>query len=434
MDTLVSGRLLWFSDHPGVGGDAACQYLPEGALVISAGRIVAVGNKTELQALYPHATQCDYGQQLILPGFIDTHTHLPQVGVIASYGEQLLDWLNDYTFPAERAFSDAGVCTEAASFYLRQLFQNGTTTALVYGTVHPQSVEAFFQEASRYDARMICGKALMDRHAPTWLQDTAASGYQDSQALIARWHGQGRLAYAVTPRFAPTSTAAQLTLAGQLLREHDGLYLQTHLSENRAEIDWVKALYPDARDYLDVYDRFGLLGPRSIFGHGIHLQDAEIARLAETGSGIAFCPSSNLFLGSGLLDLQRLEAAGVSVSMATDVGAGTSFSMLYTLNQAYKILQLQGQSLHPLAAFYRITLGNARALQLDHCIGKLEAGYEADFVVLDTHATALGSYRSQRCHTLAEELFCAQILGDDRWIAATWVAGKAVYTREAQTA
>ena len=323
-----------------------------------------------------------------MPGFIDAHIHYPQTQVVGSYGAQLLDWLHNYTFVEEQKFADPGHCARIAEFFLDELVRCGTTTAMVYCTVHPQSVDAFFAAAERRGARMIAGKTMMDRDAPEALTDTAQRGYDESKALIERWRGRGRLDYAITPRFAVTSSQAQLEAAGALAREFPEAYVQTHLDENKAEIDLVAARFPDAGSYLDVYDRAGLLGPRSVFGHCIHLEDSEVAAMAASRSVAAFCPTSNLFLGSGLFDQARLVDAGVRVALATDVGGGTSYSMLRTAAEGYKVLQLNRQSWPAAQAFYRMTLGNARALGLDDRIGAIEIGKEADLVVLDSSGDA----------------------------------------------
>jgi guanine deaminase len=372
----------------------------------------------------------EYRDALITPGFIDSHIHYPQTGMIASYGEQLLDWLNTYTFPTERQFEDKAHAADVAGIFLKELLRNGTTTALVFGSVHRQSVDAFFEAAEALNLRMIAGKVLMDRNAPDYLTDTAESGYAESKALIERWHGKGRLHYAVTPRFAPTSSPEQLSLAGKLLGEYPDLYMHTHLSENRQEIEWVKQLFPERSGYLDVYDHYQLIGPRAVFAHGVHLCDDECQRLAETGSAVAFCPTSNLFLGSGLFDLAKLERHGVRVGLGTDVGAGTSFSQLQSLNEAYKIMQLQGKKLDPFKSLYLATLGGAQALYLDDKIGNFECGKDADFVVLDYKATPLIDYRLQQATSLAEKLFALCMLGDDRAIKQTFAAGVSVHARD----
>ncbi|MFC2971155.1 guanine deaminase [Azotobacter bryophylli] len=418
------------ADPREVGGEASHEYFADGLLVVEDGRVVQLGDSGSLlPKLAAGVEVVEYADALIVPGFVDTHVHYPQMGVIGSYGTQLLDWLETYTFPAEGRFADPAHARDQAGLFLRELLRNGTTTALVFSTVHPQSVDAFFEAAEKLNLRMIAGKVLMDRNAPDYLTDTAESGYAQSRALIERWHGKGRLHYAVTPRFAPTSTPEQLRLAGQLLGEYPGLYLHTHLSENRQEIDWVRQLFPERSGYLDVYDHYRLLGARSVFAHGVHLCDEECRRLGETGSAVAFCPTSNLFLGSGLLDLARLEGHGVRVGLGTDIGGGTSFSQLHTLSDAYKVLQLQGQSLDPFKALYLATLGGARALYLDDRIGNLQPGKEADFVVLDYRATPLITHRLGEARTLAERLFALMILGDDRAVLETFAAGRSVHRR-----
>ncbi|PHQ74247.1 guanine deaminase [Marinobacter sp.] len=416
---------------PGVvGAERSYEYFEDGLLVVEDGMVVEVGMaESLLPSLSSEIEVVHYENALITPGFVDTHIHYPQVGIIGSYGAQLLDWLETYTFPCEGQFDDARHAHAQADIFLRELLRNGTTTALVFGTVHKQSVDAFFERASKLNLRMIAGKVLMDRCAPDYLVDTAESGYADSKELIERWHGKGRLSYAVTPRFAPTSSNEQLELAGKLFKEFPGLYMHTHISENRQEIEWVKELFPERDGYLDVYDHHGLIGERSVFAHGVHLHNDECRRLGDTGSAVAFCPTSNLFLGSGLLDLAHLESHGVRVGLGTDVGAGTSFSQLQSLNEAYKVLQLQGQKLDPFKAFYLATLGGARSLYLDDRIGSLRAGKEADFVVLDYEATPLVSYRLKHSKSLEETLFALMILGDDRVVKETFSAGASVHRR-----
>ena len=423
-------KILHFTGLPDPTTGAGIEFYEDGVLVVEQGRVKALGDAQQMAAQGFDLASCrHFPDQLIMPGFIDSHMHYPQTQVIASYGEQLLDWLNNYTFPQEAKFSDAELAASAADDFLKICLQNGTTSAMVYTTVFPQSTEAFFTAAQKMNLRMIAGKVMMDRNAPDYLLDTPAQSEKDCRELIERWHNNGRQQYALTPRFAPTSTREQLAVTGKLYAEYPGLYLQTHLSENLQEIAWIKELFPQARNYLDVYDQFGLLGPRSVFGHGIHLSDEEVERLAQTGSGVAFCPTSNTFLGSGLLDMARLEKAGVPVSLATDVGGGTSFSQLRTLAEAYKVLQLQGQNLHPLKGFYMATLGNARALQLDNCIGNFETGKEADFIVIDLGATPLQSLRQSTAATITEKLFALMTLGDEHNIASTFLMGKEVFSR-----
>jgi len=420
------------ADPREVGIEASHEYFEDGLLVVEDGKVVRNGHAADLLSTLPAGTEViEHKDALITPGFIDTHIHYPQTGMIASYGEQLLDWLDTYTFPTERAFADKVHAGEVAQVFLRELLRNGTTTALVFGSVHKESVDAFFEQAHKLDLRMIAGKVLMDRNAPDYLTDTAESGYADSKALIERWHGKGRLHYAVTPRFAPTSTPEQLALAGKLFQEYPDLYMHTHLSENRKEIEWVRELFPERKGYLDVYDHHGLIGARSVFAHGVHLCDDECQRLGETGSAVAFCPTSNLFLGSGLFDLEKVEGFGVRVGLGTDVGAGTSFSQLQSLNEAYKVMQLQGKKLDPFKSLYLATLGGARALYLDDRIGSLQPGKDADFVVLDYKATPLIEYRLSQARSLEERLFALMMLGDDRTVKETYAAGVSVHRKKA---
>ena len=317
-----------------------------------------------------------------------------------------------------------------ARVFIGELLRNGTTSALVFPTVHPESVDAFFAVAAELDLRMLCGKVLMDRHAPPALCDTPQSGYAQSRALIERWHGKGRLGYAVTPRFAGSCSDEQLHLAGRLLAEYPDVHLHTHLAENRAEVAWIRSLFPARASYLDVYAHHGLVGPRSVFAHAIHLDEGDCRQLAASGAAVAFCPTSNLFLGSGLFDLRRAERLGLKVGIGSDIGAGTSFSLLQTLNEAYKVEQLQGRSLEPFKALYLATLGGARALGLDGLIGSLAPGHEADFVVLDPQATPLLRFRLEQAQSLAERLAVLLTLGDDRVVRETFVAGVSQHRRD----
>ncbi|WP_353302189.1 guanine deaminase [Sessilibacter corallicola] len=420
--------ILHFISEPTLDGGGV-EFFDDGILLVEQGRVSALDSA---EKLLPKIEQenidlVDYSGQLIMPGFIDTHVHFPQINIIGSYGEKLLDWLNNYTFPAESKFSDQAYAQVVAEQFVQSLFSHGTTTAMVYCTVHPESVDAFFTTSSRYDACMLAGKVMMDRNCPENLQDTAVSSYEQSQALIDKWHKNGRSLYTVTPRFAPTSTPAQLAFAGKLLRENSGVYLQTHLSENVSEIEWVKSLYPDHENYLDVYDHYGLLSENSTFGHGIHLSDGELTRLSDTQSKIAFCPTSNLFLGSGLYDLARSEKFGVATSIATDVGAGTSLCQLQTLNEAYKVTQLQDYPLHSYQAFYWLTLANAKSLNIDDELGNFNTGKYADFIVLGSDSSSVFEYRYQLCQSLSEKLFLFMTMGDDRNIKHTYVHGECVY-------
>jgi len=426
--TLLRGRTLSFRDIPSSHtDDASYTYEEDGAVAVRDGLIAASGSYLQVSERFPDADIIDHRPHLILPGFIDTHLHFPQGQVIGSFGTKLLDWLNTYTFVEEQKFADPGHCERMAGHFFDNLLRNGTTTAVAYCSVHKASADAFFAEAGRRNLRMIGGKVMMDRNAPDALCDTPQSSYDDSKQLIADWHGKGRALYAISPRFAITSTPTQLEMAQALKADHPECYLQTHLSENHAEIKLTLDLYQSARDYLDVYEMYGLLGDRSLFGHCLHLGDRERAAMAETGSVAVFCPTSNLFLGSGLFDEDGLRAQGVRTAIATDIGGGTSYSMLKTLDEAYKVLQLRNQVLNPLKSFCMMTFGNARALQLEHQIGTLEQGSEADIVVINPHATPAMALRMETVRSLAEELFVLQTMGDDRAIAAVYAAGRACH-------
>ncbi|WP_251976396.1 guanine deaminase [Salinicola avicenniae] len=431
---LLRGPLFSCLDDPGEENTPLADttlYREDGAIWIVDGHIHAVDDHAALAARVPADTEhVDYRGKLMMPGFIDSHVHYVQLDIMASYGRELLDWLNDYTFPAECRFAERAHAETAAERFLDEMLRAGTTTAQVFCSSHPVSVDSFFTAARRRQLRMIAGKVLMDRHAPAELTDDTLGGVRDSERLIADWHGRDRLAYTLTPRFAPTSTSTQLDAVGGVLRNAPDLYLQTHLSENRGEIAWVSELFPQSRDYLGVYEDHDLVGPRSTFAHGIHLDDGQRRRLAQQGANIAFCPTSNLFLGSGLMDRLACREAGVATSLASDVGGGTSLSGFGTLQGAYQVGALLGQPLTGWQGFYRLTLGNARALHLADKIGSLQPGYEADIVVLDPDATPLLSRRLSQTSTLAERLFALMMLGDDRTVAATWTNGQRVHNRD----
>lgn len=426
------GEILHFLSDPAKDETNSYQHFADGVLVVTNGLVEQLGEAQDiLPTLADDVEVTVHDNGLLMPGFVDTHIHFPQTEIIGSYGEQLLEWLDTYTFPTEAQFGDKDFALPRAQFFLDQLLQNGTTTALVFGTVHPESVDAFFERAEEMNLRMICGKVMMDRNAPDNLTDTAQSSYDESKALIEKWHGKGRLHYAVTPRFAPTSTSEQLHKAGQLLKEYPDVFMHTHLSENENECAWVKDLFPECENYLDVYDQHGLLSKRSVFAHGIHLCDSEYQRLSDTDSSLSYCPTSNLFLGSGLFNLKKAEAYNVDVGLGTDVGGGTSFSQLQTLNEAYKIQQLRGEKLTALKSFFLATLGGAQALDLESKIGNFEQGKEADFVVLDYQSTDLMRVRMNKSKDLLERLFVMTTLGDDRAIKATYVMGEQVHDRDA---
>jgi len=421
--------LLHFHADPAFAEHAHAWH-EDGLLIVADGKVVAAGDYAQLAPTLPPDTPvADYRGKVITPGFIDVHVHYPQTDMIASPAPGLLPWLEQYTFPTERAFADPSHAAGVAEFFLDELLRCGTTTAMVYCTVHPQSVDAFFTASEARGLRMIAGKVLMDRNCPDFLRDTAESGARETEDLIRRWHKHERSLYAITPRFAPTSTEAQMAVTGELAKAYPDTYLQTHVSENEAECGWVRTLYPQARSYLDVYDRYGMLRPRAVFGHCIWLDGEDRARMAATGSAAAVCPTSNLFLGSGLFDFEKADQAGMRMALATDVGAGTSFSMLQTMNEAYKVARLKGSYLPALRMFYLSTLGAARSLHLDDTIGSFAAGREADFIVLDPQATPLLTRRTANTDSLEELLFALALLGDDRAVAATYSAGRLVHTR-----
>lgn len=425
--TAFRAELLSVPEDPARAGDAAIRHHADGLLVVENGLVVAFGTYADLAPRFADVP-VETLPGLIVPGFVDTHIHYPQTDRIAAYGDQLLEWLEHHIFPAEAAFADRAHADTVAAFFLDELLRNGTTSALVFATVHSQSVDALFEAALARDMRIVSGKVLMDL-GPETLHDSVESGRAETESLIARWRGRGRLGYAVTPRFVLTSSDAQLASAGALLAAHPEVLMHTHLAENRDEIAAVAARFASARDYLDVYDRFGLVGPRSVFAHCVHMDDRALARMGEAGASIAFCPTSNLFLGSGLFDLASADAHGVKVGIGTDVGAGTSFSLLATLGEAYKIGQLRGVSLDPFRALHLATAGGARTLGLGDRIGGLQPGQEADFIVLDCGATPLLARRTAGA-SLVDRLFALQILGDDRTIRRTYVAGRCAWSRD----
>lgn len=437
----IRGSFLDFIDDPFYMPESeSVRYIRDGLLVLAEGRVKAFGSYADLQSEYGQIPITDYPGQLIMPGFIDTHVHYPQTGMIAAYGEQLLEWLNQYTFPTEQKFADKTYAGKVAEIFLDELLRNGTTTALVFACVFPQSVDAFFEAAERRNLCMIAGKVMMDRNAPDTVCDTAESSYQETKALIQKWHKRGRLHYAVTPRFAITSTREQLRLAGQLLQEFPDVYLHTHLSENVDEVAWVKELFPDCQGYLDTYDQAGLVKEKSVFAHGVQLTDQEFQRLSEADAAIAFCPTSNLFLGSGLFKIEQAKSTDypVKVGLGTDVAAGTSFSLLQTANEAYKVAQLRRQKLSPFKALFLATLGGARALCLDETIGNFDVGKAADFIVLDPQATPILAFRNspnppEDLNELADRVFSLVMMGDDRAIQATYILGELAYRQSAST-
>lgn len=410
--------------------EAQARYLEEGLLEVKHGKIVSLRPWLEAEAALPGCAIIDRRGMLIVPGFIDCHIHYPQTEMVGAFGEQLLSWLENYTFPTESHYRSPQHAAAMSEFFLQQLLRNGTTSALVFGTVHPESVEALFQAAERHAMRLIAGKVMMDRHAPDDLLETPEESYRQTRALIRRWHGRGRLGYALTPRFAPTSSPALLERVSQLHQEFPDTWIHTHLAENPQEVGWVKRLFPAQRGYVDVYHHYRLTGARSVFAHCLHLEEEEWHCLQQTDSAIAFCPTSNLFLGSGLFNLQRSWQQQVRLGIGTDIGAGTTFNMLQTLGEAYKVGQLQNYKLHACEAFYHATLGGARALSLDHLIGNFMPGKEADFVMLQPTATPLQALRWGNSRDIWEKLFVLMTLGDDRTIAETWVNGQRAWRRD----
>lgn len=428
---ILRGQALSFKADPFIVGDqASIHYESDGLIFLQDGKVTDFGSYESLKDKIPAGAEVKvYKDSLIIPGFVDTHVHYPQTQIIGAYGKQLIDWLNNYTFIAEQQFADYSHAEKVAKVFVQESLRAGTTTSAVFCTVHPHSVDAIFEEAQKINLRMVAGKVLMDRNAPAALTDTAQSAYDDSKALIKKWHGKGRLSYAVTPRFAPTSTPEQLELAGALWKESPGTYMHTHISENMGEIAWVKDLFPERSNYLDVYDHYGLVGERSLLAHGVHLTEDEFTRIHKTGACVCHCSTSNEFLGSGLFPFERAKdkKRPVRVGLGTDIGAGTSFSHLQTMNESYKIAQLQGYSLSSACAFYLATKGGANSLYLDDKIGSIAPGMEADLVVLDLKSTPLMDFRMSYCKDIHEVLFILMTLGDDRATKAVYVAGEKVY-------
>lgn len=423
--TLLTGPTLCFDANPLAGPwQDAVRIETDGAVLLADSRIAAVGKAAELRQAHPQAAEQRYdGDHLICPGFVDAHVHYPQTGIIASWGKRLIDWLNDYTFPEEMRLSDADYAQEVATRYLNLTRAHGTTTVASYCTIHPHSVDALFTAAASRNQRIVAGKTCMDRNAPDGLRDTPQSGYDDSKALIERWHGKGRATYAITPRFSPTSTPEQLAALGALWGEHPDCLMQTHLSEQTDEVAWVRDLFPQARDYLDTYEAHGLLGERAVYGHAIYLEPREVERIAETGAALVHCPTSNTFIGSGLFDMAGLSARHIPVGLATDTGGGSSFSMLRTMAAAYEIGQLRGTPLHAAQLIWLATAGSANSLHLGDKVGSISKGHEADLTVLNLSSTPAIAQRHAQAKDHWESLFATIMMGDDRAIADVWIAG-----------
>lgn len=419
---LILGQYLQFTGRPMDDGPDAVLHESQGGILIQNGLIADLGSADALRRTHPDAQVTDHGQALILPGFVDAHAHYPQTGIIASWGKRLIDWLNSYTFPEEMRFGDPAYAKEMAELYLDLLLANGTTSVASYCTIHPESVDAFFTAAAARNMRVFAGKTCMDRNAPEGLRDSAQLAYDDSKALLQKWHGNGRAQYVITPRFSPTSTPDQLKALGALWAEHPDCLMQTHLSEQTDEIAWVRSLFPEARDYLDTYEAHGLFGENGLYGHAIHLEPREIDRLSEIGAALIHCPTSNTFIGSGLFDMGL--AKRLRVGLATDTGGGSSFSMLRSMAAAYEIAQLRGQALHPAQLLWLATQGSAQALQVQDRVGNLAQGMEADLTVLDFASTPAIAQRSARANDIWEALFPTIMMGDDRAITQTYIAGK----------
>lgn len=422
---ILLGQVLRFVADPFAVADPFTDALRvEEALVIDAGKIIAVGAADALKAAYPNATIHDYGARVISAGFVDAHVHFPQTAIIASWGKRLIDWLNTYTFPEEMRLKDPAYAQEIATRYFDLATAHGTTTMCSFATIHPTSVEAFFKEAQSRNMRALTGKTCMDRNAPDGLRDSAQSAYDDSKALLTRWHGVDRLGYVITPRFSPTSTEGQLEALGALWAEHPDCLMQTHLSEQLDEIAWVKSLFPNARDYLETYEAHGLLGPNALYGHSIHLEPRERDRILETGAAMVHCPTSNTFIGSGLMDVAGLIAAGHRIGLATDTGGGSSFSMLRTMAAAYEVGQLRGTPMHPAQLWWLATQGSANALKLGDKIGNIAVGRDADLVIVDLQSTPAIAQRSAHATDIFEAIFPTIMMGDDRAIYGLWVNGE----------
>ncbi len=422
--TLLLGQTLTYSGNPFLNGwEPVTHHRRRGGVLIDGAKIVEVAEADALRAAHPEAKVIDYGNHLISAGFVDAHMHYPQTGIIASWGKQLIDWLNTYTFPEETRFASRPYADEVAGRTLDLALDHGTTTLTSFCTIHPESVEAFFAAAQTRGMAVVAGKTCMDRNAPDGLRDTAQSAYDDSKRLLQAWHGRGRATYAISPRFSPTSTPDQLAALGALWAEFPDCPMQTHLSEQLPEIAWVRDLFPDARDYLDTYEAFGLLGTKGLYGHAIHLTDRERDRLAEVDASLIHCPTSNTFIGSGLFDMTGLAGRGLRVGLATDTGGGSSFSMLRTMAAAYEIGQLRGAAIHPAQLMWLATEGSARALHMSGQIGHLGAGAAADITVLDLGSTPAIAQRTSRAESVWDMVFPTLMMGDDRAVAAVWVGG-----------
>lgn len=424
-------RIINFRDHD-QSDTLGFEYLDDGVLIVEDGQVKLLAPTEQLTQQGFNLDQCIHlPDWLCCPGFIDAHIHAGQLDVIASYGKQLLDWLEKYTFPAELKFADPNYAELHSQAFIDVLFRNGVTSALVFSTRFAHHTQALFEAAKQRNMRFIAGRVMMDRNAPSELCDTPVGGARECRRLIEQFHQNGRLGYAVTPRFAGTSTREQLIEAGKLFTAYPDLWMQTHLSENQQEVKWTGGLFPEASDYLNVYEMFGLVKARSIFAHCVHLSVSEKTRLQQSGASIAFCPSSNCFLGSGLFPYEEMKARKVPVALASDVGAGTSVSPFSTMADAYKVCQLQGYSMSPAEAFYLSTLGAARSLHIDRHIGSLSSGKEADFIFINGQRSAKVADKLKVCRNIEDELFAYIMLGDERIIERTYINGQQQFAQPA---
>lgn len=429
--TAIRGAMLTFKNDPFFKDMKDCMvYESDAIVVMEGGKITQAGPANQILPTLGDIPVKQYKDSLIVPGFIDCHVHYPQTEIIAAYGEQLIEWLNNYTFVAEQGFINKEHAQEVAEVFLREQMRNGVTSSTVYCTIFPQSVDAIFEAAEKYNMRIMAGKVCMDRNAPAALLDTPQRAYDESKALIQKWHGKGRAEYVITPRFIPTSTPEQMEMVSALAKENPDMLIQSHVSENVNEVAWVKELCPESKDYTDAYAKYGLMRRRAIYGHGIHLTDRELGVFNETGASVAHCPTSNFFLGSGCLNVKKLktEKRPVHVGLATDLGAGTSFSILQTMNEAYKAAQMNGAPYTSLHSFYLASRGTAESLGIADKVGTIAPGMEADLAVINLKSTPIIEYRMRYAKNLEETLFIQMTLADDRAIAATYVAGKEVYS------
>lgn len=426
---ILIGTILSFNENPFHYELTDSVNIDENTAVLIAGnKIKKIGSPNKLIADTPDAEVYNFEEKLLMSGFIDAHAHYPQTPIIASWGKRLIDWLNTYTFPEEEKYGNLKYAEKVAELYLNFLISNGTTSVSTYCTTHPESVDAIFSAAQKRNMCLVAGKNAMDRNAPKALLDTPQSAYDESKKLIHKWHRTGRLRYAITPRFSPTSSPEQLSMLGKLWTEYPDCLMQTHLSEQVDEIEWVKSLFPNTRDYLDTYEQFGLLGANAIFGHAIHLKKREIDRLKDVGAGVVHCPTSNTFIGSGLFDMEHLQKQRIPIGLATDTGGGSSFSMFRTMASCYEIAQLRNNALHPAQLLWLATMGSAKTLHLEKEIGNLKVGNIADVIAIDLKSTDVITQRADLAMDIWEAIFPTIMMGDDRAIAATFMAGNLVHS------